>query len=191
MIGLLQSGLIVLAAVGFFAVDTMMSRKYKAQRVTSDRNILNNIIAVIAALILLAQPIWLPQWGWQPGRPVLVIGLILILSGNGLNFWARRHLGPFYAQHSRDIQPNHRLITSGPYRWVRHPIYLAYLVVMAGVLLVAPSIFTLLAAVINWRYFIRAASVDERALLKQFPAEYEQYMNQTPRFVPWHKLPSQ
>ena len=111
-------------------------------------------------------------------------GVLLYLLGMEWVCWAFLTLGK---QHSAEvtIQKEHELITAGPYRWLRHPMYLGLIVFPLGVGLVFGSWIgvaspLLLIGVFAWR--IR----DEEKLLRQeFGDRWEAYCQRTWRFIPY------
>ena len=111
------------------------------------------------------------------------VGLALFGFGLGLAIWARVHLGRNWGTPmTRKNEPE--LVTSGPYRVVRHPIYSGLLVATIGT-----------TVALNWRwlpvvalvgiYFIYSATVEERYLAQQFPDNYPQYRRSTKMLVPF------
>lgn len=81
-------------------------------------------------------------------------------------------------------QRSHQLATTGPYKWVRHPQYDAFILIMLGFLLQWPTILTLLMfPVLVWMY-TRLAIQEEREMHNQFGEEYERYAAKTPAFLP-------
>jgi protein-S-isoprenylcysteine O-methyltransferase Ste14 len=64
-----------------------------------------------------------PEWTWA--------GMVLLHAGLGLAIWARRHLGSYWSGHNV-IRADHRVIRSGPYAVVRHPIYTGLVLAMLG-----------------------------------------------------------
>lgn len=82
------------------------------------------------------------------------------------------------------IRSNATLVTTGPYRWVRHPFYVTTALVMASVtLLTANWLIGLLCLVVLGMLAIRTPK-EERALIKNFGQPYLDYMARTGRFVP-------
>jgi len=84
------------------------------------------------------------------------------------------------------LLPEHRLIRSGPYRWIRHPSYLGQLMILVGlgammanwISLFAAPCFTALALIARIR-------LEERAMAEHFGADFESYRRTTWRLLPW------
>jgi len=80
---------------------------------------------ILAAWGLLAIAVFRPPRGWVPS-------LAFLLAGFSLRLWARAHIGPH--SRGRNLSSPERC-TGGPYRWIDHPLYVANLLVIAGVAL--------------------------------------------------------
>lgn len=112
-----------------------------------------------------------------------VLGLALFVLGLGFAIWARVHIGRNWGTPMTQKQEP-ELVTSGPYHFVRHPIY-------AGILLggvataVGLSWHWLVAAVLAGIYFIYSATVEERFMSEQFPDTYPAYKRSTKMLVPF------
>jgi protein-S-isoprenylcysteine O-methyltransferase Ste14 len=92
------------------------------------------VIGMIAAFFLppveyLFVPALLPHLDWME-----ITGLVVIFLGTILFIWARRTLGKFYSGHVSVVE-GQPLVTSGPYRFIRHPAYAGYLLIAFGVAL--------------------------------------------------------
>jgi protein-S-isoprenylcysteine O-methyltransferase Ste14 len=112
-------------------------------------------------------------------------GIGLALFGWGLLFavWARVHIGSNWGTPmTRKDEPE--LVTSGPYRLVRHPIYSGILVAGIGTS-VALSWWWLVAFGLVAIYFLYAATVEERFLTEQFPDAFPAYRRSTRMLVPF------
>lgn len=81
-------------------------------------------------------------------------------------------------------QREHHLASSGPYRWIRHPQYVGFLLIMAGFLVQWPTLLTLLMFPILAFAYRRLAASEEREVRVEFGARYEEYAATTPRFIP-------
>jgi protein-S-isoprenylcysteine O-methyltransferase Ste14 len=81
-------------------------------------------------------------------------------------------------------QQNHALATTGPYAYVRHPQYDAFILVMIGFLIQWPTILTLIMfPILVWMYK-RLARREEQEVLAEFGEEYSSYMAKIPGFIP-------
>jgi len=76
------------------------------------------------------------------------------------------------------------LVTSGPYRYVRHPIYSGILLATLGSA-VASSIFWLTIFAISGIYFVYSAVIEEKLMVKQFPKTYPLYKTKTKMLIPF------
>lgn len=86
-------------------------------------------------------------------------------------------------------QLSQRLATQGPYAHIRHPQYIAFVLIMFGLLLQWPTLLTLaMFPVLVWMY-ARLARREEAEMRQVFGVEYSQYAAATPAFLPrWHSL---
>jgi protein-S-isoprenylcysteine O-methyltransferase Ste14 len=116
--------------------------------------------------------------------PILkAVGVVVLLCGLGLAVWARIYLGSNWGMPmtQRD-EPD--LVTSGPYRFVRHPIYTGILGGLLGTSL-ASNLVGLIALLLVGAYFVYSARVEERAMIDAFPDAYPTYRAQTKMLIPF------
>jgi protein-S-isoprenylcysteine O-methyltransferase Ste14 len=186
--GVYQSVAILAAFVLFYAIDVWLMRRYDPQRdYGSSRNWVYTSITVIGGIIITLQPTVWPQLGlytsaWW-GLLVQIGGLAMLVGALTLHGWARMHLGQFYAERSSDIQQGQYVVNTGPYAYVRHPIYTSYFMLASGLLLSNPALTTLLLASYAFVDFSLAPRREEKLLVKNVPG-YADYMARTPRFFP-------
>jgi protein-S-isoprenylcysteine O-methyltransferase Ste14 len=111
-------------------------------------------------------------------------GLALMLFGAAFNVWGRLYLKTNWADHVR-IYDDQTLITTGPYRFVRHPLYASIIWMFYGA---AIAYLNPLAAIENTLIFIPAmiyrSNLEERALQETFGEQYADYRKKTGRFFP-------
>jgi protein-S-isoprenylcysteine O-methyltransferase Ste14 len=111
------------------------------------------------------------------------LGLALFALGLGVAIWARLHIGRNWGTPmSKKDEPE--LVTSGPYRLVRHPIYFGILVAGVGTA-VALGWLWLFAVGLAGVYFVYSAAVEERYLTEQFPDAYPEYRRSSKMLVPF------
>ena len=116
--------------------------------------------------------------------PILeVVGLILLAAGLGLAVWARIYLGGNWGMPMTE-RAEPELVTSGPYRFVRHPIYSGLLLALLGTAL-ATNLYWLIALALAGAYFIYSATVEERLMTTSFPAGYASYKAHTKMLIPF------
>jgi len=131
---------------------------------------------------------------WQPGllvRPMIrpphellsVAGLCLLYLGILVTFWARYALGTNWSGRIT-LKENHELIKRGPYRFVRHPIYMGLILALLGTVLVFDDLlFVLVFATVVWGLAIKAR-IEESYMLEQFGSRYEEYRRRTGFLTP-------
>jgi len=116
--------------------------------------------------------------------PVLgAIGAVVFASGLTLAVWARVHLGRNWGMPMTE-KAEPELVTSGPYRLVRHPVYSGLLAGVLGTALVTNLIGLIIVAILCG-YFYYCASVEEKNLTAAFPTEYPAYRNSTKMLIPF------
>jgi protein-S-isoprenylcysteine O-methyltransferase len=142
------------------------------------------LLAVLAVFIVVIinpdDPLggYLPLWVEAIGDGMMVLGITI-------RVWSVHILGQFFTTRVT-IQGDHRLIESGPYRWVRHPSYSGAVLTIFGFLLAKGGLLGLLAGgVLVPIAFGYRIHVEERALLAGLGEDYRQYMGRTRRLIPW------
>jgi protein-S-isoprenylcysteine O-methyltransferase Ste14 len=108
------------------------------------------------------------------------------VTAAGLLFtvWARRHLGRNWSG-SVAIKTDHEMITTGPYRWARHPIYTGLLIAFAGSALAVGEVRGLLAFAIAFAALWRKLKFEERYMREQFGKAYVDYSQRVAAIVPF------
>ena len=116
-----------------------------------------------------ASSIVLGRFGMIAGTWITLMGLILVVIG-----W-------------RKIHSAGNLVTDGIYKYIRHPQYVGLFLILFGWLLHWPTLLTLILFPILVVVYYRLALREEAEMTAGFGAEYENYMLQTPRFIPRFK----
>jgi protein-S-isoprenylcysteine O-methyltransferase Ste14 len=112
-----------------------------------------------------------------------VIGAVLFACGISLAVWARLHLGRNWGMPmTQRVEPE--LVTSGPYRFVRHPIYSGLLIAILGTALLN-SLLGLIVVALLTGYFYYCGTVEERNLVTTFPKTYPEYKSRTKMLIPF------
>jgi protein-S-isoprenylcysteine O-methyltransferase Ste14 len=111
-------------------------------------------------------------------------GLVLVAAGFILITWTTVELGRQYSVYIT-LQQDHRLITSGPYRYIRHPRYLGVMMVALGLALLFRSWIALLALPFLLALLIFRLSDEEKLLQEEFGGQWEAYVQRSWRLVPF------
>lgn len=183
-----QAAVTFLTILLFYAMDIALIRRYDKQRSAggSGRAWDFTLFIFVMVAILVLQPILVPALSFRIIEPLgsffQLLGIVLILESLALHFWSRAHLGQYYAERV-EVQPKHKVIDSGPYKHMRHPVITSFFGIAAGLFFVNPAITTLAALVYAIWDFTRAATLEEELLAKTLPG-YADYARRTPRFLP-------
>jgi protein-S-isoprenylcysteine O-methyltransferase len=119
-----------------------------------------------------------------PAEPTFYTAIACIWVGMALRLWAVATLGRFFRT-SVFMLTDHRLVTSGPYRLLRHPSYTGALITMVGVGLAIGNWLSILVAFgCMFVAFAARIRVEERALAEQFGADFAAHKRRT-----WAVLP--
>jgi protein-S-isoprenylcysteine O-methyltransferase Ste14 len=120
----------------------------------------------------------LPQTSVYP-----VVGVGILAAGLSFAVWARLHLGPNWSG-AVTLKEDHALIRTGPYKYVRHPIYSGILLALLGTAVVIGECRGLLAFALAFMGLAYKSKVEEGRMHDIFP-EYDQYCHETAALIPW------
>lgn len=115
--------------------------------------------------------------------PLRYLGLALCAAGIAFAIWARVHLGRNWSPMPA-IKEEHELVTSGPYKYVRHPIYGGMIVAMIGSALAAGP-YWLVGVVVCVVVFLFRVRKEEGFMTKLFPSQYPAYRQRTKALIPY------
>lgn len=119
-------------------------------------------------------------WFCRPSPRSLVIGICVSLVGLWLRAWAAGHL-------AKDAE----LATTGPYAFIRNPLYAGTLIMAAGVVIASRSaILAVVAAVVFFLVYLPVIELEEQHLREIFPA-YDSYADRVNRLLPLRRWPGQ
>ena len=117
------------------------------------------------------------------------LGIVLIWVGIGLAIWARYHLGEYWSARVT-IKVDHKLIDSGPYAYIRHPIYSGILLALIGSALAVGKWRAVAAFLLILIVFVSKARREESMLTGQLGETYREYKNRTGMLIPRWKIAS-
>jgi len=175
--------LFALRWVEYFALRT----KTSSDKVLAKKNTIMTLLFGSAVWLTAGAEALLHSW-----EPVWVLsgaGGALYLLRFSLKLWAIRTLGAGWSTEI-EIRDGHRLVRNGPYRWVRHPIYLCNILEPVAVAMIANGwVAALLGSLLMWPTLFVRLRREEIALRSHFREDYESYRRDVPALIPW-KLPS-
>ena len=150
---------------------------------TSDRIPSLGRLLFFVGLIVSAYDSAVLRQGKLDFRGVGILGVALFIAGVCLYFVSRFTLGKFFSEAIR-IKPEHELITSGPYRFIRHPIYLGEILYFISIPVIFGSIYGFIVMLFLIPMLIHRMCVEERALVSRFGQEYIEYTQKTKKLIP-------
>lgn len=182
-------GVVILASVGLAVVRAPYVGRRRTAPARSYRGRLERALVTLVRVAAALPAVWamtpLLAPADLPVRPLRVIAGVPLL-GLGLILLHRSHrdLGAQWSI-TLEVREEHRLVTSGIYRRVRHPMYLAYLVHSAGLALAVSNWLAGAAPLVAFTALVLLrVPAEERMLLAEFGTSYEEYRARTHRLVP-------
>jgi len=193
--------LITLAGAAFVALHTALAscrvknwarRRWGAQRVDRWYRLFFSFAATVTFLPLLVLPSVLPDrqlyaipapWVWLTGGLQLAAVIVFFVALFQTDVW--RFIGLRQLLRGGEPVPadrHARLVTGGPYRWVRHPLYSTTIVVLA--LWPDMSVNRLAFFAVSTAYFVLGSIPEEQKLALEFGQAYRRYQKATPRLIP-------
>jgi len=168
-----------------FVPELRLARRGAREAGAEDAGSLRRIVWTVQLSYLVALALALqPRGRMGADRPVLAAACLLLIAGGLLRRACFQALGEDFSGAVR-TRVGQRVVDAGPYRWVRHPSYVAAITMLTGCGLAlgnwASALVMLLATAVVYRW---RAVVEERALLAALGEDYRAYAAVTPRFLP-------
>ena len=148
------------------------------------------IVVGLAIFAAMAYFLWIPLFSISIQTAFLldVLGLILYAAGCLFMLWARRTLGKMWGISTSQqvkLYDDHRIIQSGPYAFVRNPMYFGWWVAMFGLILLYPVWMVLLMFLFSLIALIGRAHREEAALAERFGEAWSDYKKRTKFLIPF------
>ena len=138
----------------------------------------------LADIVVCVLDIVILQHGRYSLTYVGIAGVALFLAGLGLYEVARRTLGKLFSEVVR-ILPEHKLITSGPYSLIRHPIYLGEILFAFSIPMIANSLYSFVIMLVTIPILLNRIRIEEKILVSRFGQEYLEYTHKTKKLIPY------
>ena len=178
----------VLLVSDLVAVRLASGRGQLAPRATADDRgsyVLIQVTTLAGLLLAFAAPqVWPALSVGGPVALTIVVGLVAGWGGIALRLWSVRTLGRSF-QRVVTVNEGQEVVSSGPYRYVRHPSYTGVLLGFLGVGILIANWGSILAlAALPAIGYVRRISVEEEALRRSLGEVYAAYADGKPRLVP-------
>jgi protein-S-isoprenylcysteine O-methyltransferase Ste14 len=137
----------------------------------------------VGLIVWMIYPHWM-AWSAVP-LPISLrwAGVGVLIGAGALLIWTFRSLGPNLTD-TVVTRQKHTLVTHGPYRWIRHPLYLCAAVLTVAMSLVAANWFLAVTGAIVVGLLVIRTRTEEDNLIARFGNDYRLYMQRTGRFLP-------
>jgi protein-S-isoprenylcysteine O-methyltransferase Ste14 len=169
----------------YFLVSSLLTNRIKRGEPISGR--LLDRILLLGGYLLLFSGLPLPgisyQHFLQPRASLQIAGAALTYLGLPLTIWSRACLGRYWSGVVA-LKKDHRLIQSGPYKVVRHPLYSGIILAAIGLATCVTTWTSLLGAAALLACFERRAQKEDALLAGEFGAQFEEYRRRTGRLLP-------
>ena len=141
-------------------------------------------LAFMAGLVaFLIEPSWMAWASFHLPNLARWTGAVFGVIAGGLLIWTFRSLGHNLTD-TVVTRRNAILVTHGPYRWVRHPFYLAFAMAVIANTLITASGFLAITGTAAFLAIVARTSIEEKKLIDRFGRDYVSYMRRTGRFLP-------
>jgi protein-S-isoprenylcysteine O-methyltransferase Ste14 len=181
-------GFLWLSMCAFIAIRAIAYTKI--EKLVSKRSSKETLLVFLAVIGMGAVPLvylttgWLAPFAFAISAEARLSGAIIYTLGLILLFWVHRTLGRNWSL-LLEIRREHMMVTGGPYRFVRHPLYLAFYILAAGQWLLTANWFVGIAGLILWTlFYIARVNNEEKLMLDFFGRQYQEYMERTGRLLP-------
>ena len=179
------AGLAWLVFLAYWFVSALKLKKVKQRQARGERLVQIAFMVVAYALVFkdtLGRG-WLGTRFLPASDAIGKIGLALAGVGVAFAIWARWHLGENWSS-TVTLKEEHELVRSGPYRYIRHPIYTGMLIALAGTVLALAEYRGLIALTMAMLSFYLKARKEERFLSQEFGESFREHARHTGMFLP-------
>jgi len=184
----LLAGLLVVLPVALYHRLRSLSTKEHLDRMQEGLFILitlrlaglATLMSIVTYLVNPSRMAWgavpMPEWLRWTGAALLALCAVFLT-------WTLHSLGKNLTD-TVVTREAHTLVTTGPYRWVRHPFYVSVLFLAASCALLAANGFIFASALAVFTMMALRTRIEERNLVERFGDEYRRYMERTGAFFP-------
>ncbi len=160
--------------------------KRTERRESSPSRLSYTVLNVVAFWLMFAGEVpqaWLRMRLYTLNAGIEALGIAITVAGLGFSIWARAYLGTNWSG-VVSVKVGHELIRSGPYRWVRHPIYSGMILAFFGTGVVRHQVRGFIAIVVLYAGFKIKSRIEEQVMSATFGPAYAQYASSTGAILP-------
>jgi protein-S-isoprenylcysteine O-methyltransferase Ste14 len=173
-----------IAFVALWLIWALRTKPVKSREGGASR--LSHIAFTVAGAYMMSNtggPRWLQSVIFPSSAWLQFLAILITLLGIGFAIWARVYLGGNWSSYVT-VKVGHQLVRTGPYRWVRHPIYSGMILGLLGTALAQRRLSGLVSVVLFYTGFKIKSKIEERAMTSTFGAEYDEYGRSTGAIFP-------
>jgi protein-S-isoprenylcysteine O-methyltransferase Ste14 len=171
-------GYIVAFFIGQFVIGNLTGARNLAGRQDVVLRFLGislmSLLMIMAGITLKDQPVR-PYW--------MIVGGVLIVTGLFISLWSQWVLGQFWVG-GVGLHKQHKLITNGPYKFVRHPLYAGMVVSSIGIGVFSFNVLMFMAAFSFFGGFLLRIPAEEALMSKRFKRRHKEYVARTGLLFP-------
>lgn len=174
-----------LLLLAYWVISAFSVRKNQRVESIGSRLLVSGLI--VGSILIVVGP-WLHESAldsrFVPSMPLIRdAGIVLLWAGVGIAIWARYHLGEYWSGRVT-IKVGHKLIDTGPYRYVRHPIYSGILLAMIGTALATGKWRSVVAFALVLIVLFMKMRKEEQFLSEELRETYRDYKRRTGMLIP-------
>jgi protein-S-isoprenylcysteine O-methyltransferase Ste14 len=144
---------------------------------------LAGVVMIGGALLYVLYPPFMAWLSLPIPTAVRWFGIGMAVVSLPLLAWVLQALGKQWSRNLQ-LQDDHELITDGPYKRVRHPMYTIIFLTMSSLAFISANLLIIIPAVVAMGAIYSRIDKEEAMLKEAFPGQYEQYMNRTGKLLP-------
>lgn len=119
---------------------------------------------------------------------IRLLSIIIILAGTYLFYSTHKTLGKYFSP-ILSLKKDHRLIQSGPYKYIRHPMYTSLYIIIIGFWILSSNLLVGFIPIIMFTIlYLTRINNEEKMMIKQFKTQYKKYIKKTGRLLPKIKI---
>lgn len=163
-----------------FKTEKREEKKHTRERVM----VFLNFVGMVGIPFVYILTPWLDLFAIPIPDIVRIFGIVLCILGLVFLAWIHRALGKHWSMMLK-LGEEHKLVTTGPYSRIRHPMYTFFYILVISTALISANLFVGVFGIGAWTALYLVRIDDEEAmLLEEFGEEYREYMERTGRLLP-------